>query len=140
MKIRIRAWMRAGGWDEEGTKRQFVMIPPEHLALEEYAPLIDLLNDIEDQQYFMLSTGLKDKNGIEIFEGDRFSYTTSDNQRVVGVVQFMDGCFVGKFDTPIWDRFDKFLRTIEYLKVLTINHTLEVIGNIYQNPELVEEK
>lgn len=134
MKIRIRAWMRDGEWDDAAEQRKFVMIPPERLAFEEFAPFADLLVDVEDQQYFMLSTGLTDKNGKEIYEGDRISYITVDNQTVTGTVKFMDGCFNVEFDSPIGDKFDKFRRIYEYLKVVTINHTAKVIGNIYETP------
>ena len=50
MKIRIRAWMRCGDYDEND-RQAFVMVPPESLAFE-------------------LSTGWKDKNRREIFDSD----------------------------------------------------------------------
>lgn len=90
----------------------------------------------------MQSTGLKDKNGVEIFEGDIVHVLDSEqinqideNGAYVGaffeeleeidIIEFDDGCFKLKstgFNVSI-------CRTVEDFKV---------IGNIYENPELLE--
>lgn len=76
--------------------------------------------DIELMQY----TGLKDKSGKEIYEGDilRSDALGDDGEGVVSLVIFEKGCFVyGEGDgCPIKD----------YVYMDT------VIGNIYENPEL----
>ena len=90
----------------------------------------------------MQSTGLKDKNGVEIFEGDIVHVLDSEqiNQRdengayidaffeeidEIDSVVFVDGCFKLKrtgFDVCICKSVEDF----------------KIIGNIYENPELLE--
>lgn len=74
-------------------------------------------------------TGLTDKNGLtKIFEGDIVKvYDVYCNETVVGVVEFCDGSFrIYDKDFTSYDRW-------MYCKV-------EVIGNIHDNPELLEVK
>lgn len=71
----------------------------------------------------MQSTGINDKNDIEIFEGDIVSYFRKGNS----VIEWKDGGFIIK---RVMDGEYEFMqsRTAE----------IEVIGNIYENPELLE--
>lgn len=67
-------------------------------------------------------TGLKDKNGKEIFEGD----ILEKYPKVRGKVIFDEdvGCFKVIWEELSWDY---------------VSGDKEVIGNIYENPELLEE-
>ena len=87
----------------------------------------------------MQYAGLKDKNGKEIFEGDIlsiscYSYTEpeEDYEGIVSVCCFGNALFVIKDDG-----------TTEYLYLneLVGSYTTiyEVIGNIYENQELIKE-
>jgi len=95
--------------------------------MEEY--IIDALND----EHFIISqfTGLYDKNGKEIWEGDVFM--TENNCK--GIVKYEDGCFVTEI--PPSERFD--YERVDPL-YYAVNMGIEVIGNIYENPELLEEE
>ena len=80
----------------------------------------------------MQSTGLTDKNGKEIFEGDILKVTNLSSW--LEVVSFNEdkAMFVSKEtkrkveETPLYDLFN------------TDIFEVEIIGNIYENPELVE--
>ena len=88
-----------------------------------------------DDEYLMQSTGLIDKNGKEIFEGDivQFEdcYTETDFLYVnTGIVEWSQGSFTitNRDSVEMGDLLDG-----EFLDVT-------IIGNIYENPELLEEK
>jgi len=87
---------------------------------------------IHKKDYFELMqfTGLKDKNKKKIYEGDILEDTGENKSKIMGegiiryLVKFEEGCFT--------------LGNGIGLRNLTIYHNvLEVIGNIYENPELL---
>ena len=79
-------------------------------------------NDIDEGSIKIMEfTGLKDKNGKEIYEGD-----------VLSVIPYMEPIpNYRKQVTWIEDRFAWNLNVVDIY---------EVIGNIYENPELLDKK
>lgn len=88
---------------------------------------------------FMLFSGLRDKKGNEIYDGDCCKLINSGGWTGYGIVRLFDGCFEIVFKYPLWDPILRASRPRDYLKCWTINYAIEVIGNIYQNPDLVKE-
>lgn len=70
-------------------------------------------------------TGLTDKNGTKIFEGDVVNILTENNE--IGIVKYDEGGFEVEADGFVID----FKQNINGTDV-------EVIGNIYDNPELLK--
>ncbi len=81
--------------------------------------------DTSPNQY----TGLKDKNRKEIYEGDILEF--SMHAREVGVVIFRDGSFM-----VIRNSYDFCIADLEDENWCFF----EILGNIYENPELLEYK
>ena len=86
-------------------------------------------------EYLMQSTSLKDKNGVEIYEGDVVKMDRPPvNEKslflvkdyVLGKVIFAE---VNEFGKDSWSFNGGYT-----------GYSLEVIGNIYENPELLEEE
>ncbi|MBD9743590.1 YopX family protein [Enterococcus faecium] len=79
----------------------------------------------------MQSTGLKDKNGVEIFEGDLVEHDDNLN----GDWETFEACEV------VYDKdYAQFCFKWDAGNFLTDYRNLNVIGNIYENSELLEEQ
>lgn len=146
-QIKFRAW------DKENNK----MVDPETYRLEFYGngevylkDVVRTTSDIEIMQY----TGLKDKNGNEIYEGDVIAVLHGDWPSCMGChssptehmkslekryeVVFIQGEFAGKRNTGSYNPWSTDVDGNTYTQLTPDRHGyIEVIGNIYENPELL---
>ena len=126
-EIKFRAW----------DKRSTTMYPFCYIDETGWVNASGMINDNKCStsgrlMYFVLMqfTGLKDKNGKEVFEGDVVkSFNQIDKKEVAFVVEFNSGIFECLNDNELIN-----------LRTLCSYDNCEVIGNIYENPELIKSK
>lgn len=82
----------------------------------------------------MQSTGLKDKNGQEIFEGDILGIETDEG--ILNVNVFWDSKHaLFMFESEIHNEKELLAELVE-----DNTYPFKILGNIYENPELLEGK
>lgn len=82
-----------------------------------------------DEVVLMQSTGLKDKNGVEIYEGDILKIQTREVSPFIGYIFYDDK----KSGFQFYDLTDKKSYTIYKVD----KKSFEVIGNVYENLDLI---
>ena len=123
-KIKFRAW------DKENEK--MMKVSSLHLENKEISVKENGTFHLFRMQDLMQYTGLKDKNGKEIYEGDivliKLDETSTWHKTVVG---FKKGAFIAN----LIDKED-------YVYIFHHGFTgddFEIIGNVYENKNLLEE-
>ena len=112
-EIKFRAW--GGG----------VIIPWEWLDKS----LNDVWTALNAQQYtnpdpvLMQYTGLKDKNGVDVYESD----VVKNDRGETSIIEW--GCFPNMAGFQV---------TSPYINIFD-SKSIEIIGNIYESPELLDE-
>ena len=82
-------------------------------------------------------TGLKDKNGNEIYDGDYIRYST----RTINGSIFTHVCSVFQHESGTWriEGYHEDNHSYETKGTVYATHLIcEVIGNVYENPELAK--
>lgn len=84
-------------------------------------------------------TGLKDEKGTMIFEGDIVTYINTDGIKFNGVALTVTGKVVYNEKTASFSVFGKDEIGAKHVDYFSIKN-IEVIGNIHDNPELIQER
>ena len=96
----------------------------EHGNIEEPEDSFGGILDNPDKYIVMQFTGLRDKNGKEIYEGDFISCDHCNDKYTVRLDCLWTGFFPFQSEDPIYGRCEA--------------KNAVVIGNIYENPELLK--
>ena len=128
MRPEFRAWTEEGEAMYYGVypfKDDALLLSYDEIAFDE-VPASDFI--------LMQSTGLLDKNGNKIFEGDIVKYEVGRNTSTEEVAYDKNfaGFGVRYADTDIIFTFLQLADVVDLI-------SLEVIGNIYENPALLGE-
>lgn len=111
--------------DSIGKEFYNILNEKEQVVVDEFGSTVPTFTNV-DKNSIGQYTGLKDKNGKEIYEGDILPFTMYDLKTEYYYIVFRNGEFeaINKQDTNfIWR--DAWRES-------------EVIGNIYDNPKLLE--
>ena len=125
-EIKFRAW------DKEITK----MLHNVETGFSMGSCFGDVLYEVDKGKMILMQyTGLKDKNGKEIYEGDicraaksficSISFDLYDGIIIIWAYMNARSKLIGEMTEPMWKNHEV---------------SIEVIGNIYENPELLKEE
>ena len=142
-EIKFRAW-------EKERKQMVDLFKITPLALDPDLEVDGLFIPFDDRYKLMQYTGLKDKNGKEVYEGDIVlipSYYKEiilddgsgpryDEPQICDV-EMLEGCWGVKIDNPD-ELFDRGFYSFLKIKNDITDDPIEIIGNIYENKDLLK--
>jgi uncharacterized phage protein (TIGR01671 family) len=127
-RFKFRAW-----WvKDDGEDIVPMMVDNSHIF-----NYVDPLRPIEDGDIIVMQyTGLKDKNGKEIYEGDIVAAFNFIDKNFRHEVIFKNGAF--GYTSQFLSGFIPYAGNDNFKWSNGKSDKIEVIGNIYENPELME--
>lgn len=117
-------------WDEEFKEMVHVnaLVFDEQVIKATYQNGNIVKEDVKNYE-LMQSTGLRDKNGKEIFEKDILDY---NGKKVIVKWHGSYACFIYEFVDELKNR------TTEWQPLYLSYYKFEIVGNSLENPELLE--
>lgn len=125
-EIKFRAWDKAlKSWTNYSIDDDLLMFYDKHAECWE--------TDQEGERFILCQyTGLKDNEDREIYEGDIVKAISF--ARWIGIVKYSD-----ESQAFIFDDLDKKYRGKSTVFMNQFDDGFEILGNIYENPELLKE-
>jgi len=145
-KIKFRAWNKVWGMMSLVDKIEFEEGKPVSVSVTIKATDFDHTDEWSDYEVgddiiLQQFTGLKDKNGKEIYDGDIITFTEIDEDSCMGKedtytgkVEWIDEISQWRFIYPSGQRTE-----LHFIIQLPTIKSCEVIGNIYQNKDLLKK-
>ncbi len=126
-EIKFRAWDKKDKMMYYNIQKGIEFTDLSHYTFDEFLGNSKAMGDYHEQEV-MQYIGLKDKNGVEIYEGDILEYQNPEAEGGICAVPELKynnyDNLLGMFDSE-WDNGDDSYSNIE------------VIGNIYENKDLI---
>ena len=122
-EIKFRAW------DKESKRfTNYALLDDKAMFFEKH---LGTWKPSTDRFVLMQYTGLKDKNGVEIYEGDIVKAVSF--ARCIGFIKYLPE----KSAFVLWD-YEKLPYRDDFVYLSQFEDGFEILGNIYENPELME--
>lgn len=122
-ELKFRAWRKKDGW----------WIKPKWFTIDGGGSFIEYcetnVDGIGDEVFVTQWTGLVDKNGKGIYEGDIIKENPNGH---IGVVKNEHGNFYVEWDDPQYPDWDWMEMACDHMG------RIEVIGNVFESPELLK--
>lgn len=119
---KFRVWDKDNKYMEYTDKNLVVCFSDEGVEVTDHTTFSHSCTSMESFE-LMQSTGLKDKNDVEIYEGD----IVENSYKEIGFIKNCNDAFC----------FNRKERNF-YLSGLGAGGPFKILGNIYENPELLE--
>jgi uncharacterized phage protein (TIGR01671 family) len=138
-EIKFRAWDKARKqmFSAHEMGKDELSLHPNGLGFFNPSGVSPKLSQYYEHMLPLQYAGLRDKNSKPIYEGDIVKIedmpSSPDTREFIDEIVFNDGCFLAKNQNITLDAF-----TYEYPDNGYKPLRIEIIGNIYENPELLD--